>query len=233
MIIYLYHKRHLKTGLNYFGKTTSEPYTYAGSGKYWKRHLNKHGLDIETVSVWEFQNQEDCTDFALRFSTENDIVESKDWANLKAENGKDGGDPGPAGRKKIAEAHVGRKHSVEQNKQKSNRQTGIKRSPEYLAKKVGKKYKKSKERTAPNKNKGRPLPKAWVEKSATARRGMKYNIVTCPHCNKQGGSSSMPRWHFDNCKLKSYTTGGTGGSVGCNTDDSGCACGTNVPSLFR
>jgi predicted GIY-YIG superfamily endonuclease len=27
-------------------------------------------------------------------------------------------------------------------------------------------------------------------------------IHTCPHCNKIGQSSSMFRWHFDNCKHK-------------------------------
>jgi len=202
MNIYLYHKRHRKTGLNYFGKTMVEPYNYYGSGKYWKRHLNKHGFDIETVSVWEFTNQEECTKFALQFSIDNNIVESKDWANLKIEDGKDGGDPGPAGRKKIAEAHMGRKHSFKENENKSKRQKGVKRSPEYLAKKIGLKYKISKARTAPNKNKGRSLPKEWVEKSARARTGMKYAIVACPHCGKEGGSCTMPRWHFDNCKFK-------------------------------
>lgn len=28
------------------------------------------------------------------------------------------------------------------------------------------------------------------------------SIVKCPHCNKEGGSNAMNRWHFDNCKLK-------------------------------
>ncbi len=32
--------------------------------------------------------------------------------------------------------------------------------------------------------------------------GRKYSIVTCPHCNKSGGSTGMGRWHFDNCKHK-------------------------------
>lgn len=27
-------------------------------------------------------------------------------------------------------------------------------------------------------------------------------IVTCPHCGKQGGSGTMPRWHFNRCKAK-------------------------------
>ena len=29
--------------------------------------------------------------------------------------------------------------------------------------------------------------------------GYKYKQVTCPHCKKTGGETSMRRWHFDNC----------------------------------
>jgi len=202
MTIYLYHKRHRITGLNYFGKTTIEPYVYNGSGKYWKRHLNKHGVDIETINVWEFTTQDECTKFALNFSIENNIVESTEWANLKLENGKDGGDPGLIGRQKISKSKTGVKHSTEQNLAKSIRQKGLKRSPEYLAKKVGLNHKPHQARTKSNKNKGRPIPKEWIDKSAKSRTGMTYSIVECPHCGKQGGSSSMPRWHFDNCKMK-------------------------------
>jgi hypothetical protein len=202
MTIYLYHKRHRITGLNYFGKTTIEPYVYNGSGKYWKRHLNKHGVDIETINVWEFTTQDECTKFALNFSIENNIVESTEWANLKLENGKDGGDPGLIGRQKISKSKIGVKHSTEQNLAKSIRQKGLKRSPEYLAKKVGLNHKPHQARTKSNKNKGRPIPKEWIDKSAKSRTGMTYSIVECPHCGKQGGSSSMPRWHFDNCKMK-------------------------------
>jgi predicted GIY-YIG superfamily endonuclease len=30
----------------------------------------------------------------------------------------------------------------------------------------------------------------------------KRQIVTCPHCEKQGGGGNMRRYHFDNCKAK-------------------------------
>jgi hypothetical protein len=33
-------------------------------------------------------------------------------------------------------------------------------------------------------------------------KGMKYDIVECPYCKKIGGSNSMKRYHFDNCKNK-------------------------------
>ena len=96
MGIYLYIKRHKVTGLKYFGKTTkSNPYSYPGSGKYWNRHCSEHGKGnefVETIDVWYFSDQDECTEFALKFSKENNIVESKEWANLVEENGLDGGD---------------------------------------------------------------------------------------------------------------------------------------------
>jgi hypothetical protein len=40
------------------------------------------------------------------------------------------------------------------------------------------------------------------EKISKANLGRKHSIIICPHCQKSGGSTAMPRWHFDNCKLK-------------------------------
>lgn len=92
MITYLYVKQHKTTGLKYFGKTTnSNPYKYNGSGLYWSSHLAKHGYNIETLNVWEFTDLNECEKFARDFSQKNNIVNSPKWANIKEENGKDGG----------------------------------------------------------------------------------------------------------------------------------------------
>jgi hypothetical protein len=32
--------------------------------------------------------------------------------------------------------------------------------------------------------------------------GKHFPKIECPHCGKIGGLTAMPRWHFDNCKLK-------------------------------
>ena len=117
-MIYLYVKQHLKTKLKYFGKTNRDPYKYLGSGLHWKRHINKHGLQhVETNQVWCFQNQEECTKFALEYSRINNIIESNEWANLKDEDGLAGwgvGNKHNVGRKlsdetkrKIANSHIG------------------------------------------------------------------------------------------------------------------------------
>lgn len=100
MIIYLYIKQHSITGLKYFGKTKKiNPFKYSGSGKYWKRHYRKYGKEhIKTLEIFGFDNQKLCTEFALKFSEENNIVRArhpngeKVWANMMNENGLDGGD---------------------------------------------------------------------------------------------------------------------------------------------
>lgn len=97
MIIYptvLYIKQHSITGLKYFGKTTKkDPYKYNGSGVHWMRHIKKHGREyIVTLWVSEPYTESDIiSEFALKFSKDNNIVESNDWANLMPENGLDGG----------------------------------------------------------------------------------------------------------------------------------------------
>jgi hypothetical protein len=202
MTIYLYKKTHRITGLQYLGKTTStDPHSYTGSGKYWKSHLHKHGFTYDTEILKECTTNDEVKYWGEYYSKLWNIVESTAWANLKPESG-DGGDAGPEGRRKISEAQSGRKHTLDENTAKSKRQTGIKRSPEYIAKKIGLKYNTPKARTRPNKNKGRPLSQEWIDKSAASRTGMKYEVITCPHCGKQGGSCTMPRWHFDNCKYR-------------------------------
>lgn len=90
---WLYVKQHTNTGLKYFGKTISKnPYKYLGSGTHWQKHLKVHGKHVETIWCQLFTDIYECVDFALKFSRENDIVKSKEWANLRPENGVEGGD---------------------------------------------------------------------------------------------------------------------------------------------
>ena len=95
MTIHLYIKEHVETGLLYFGKTTKDPYTYYGSGKYWLRHIKKHGKKcVKTVWASSFEDEEACVEFATFFSEFYNIVDSDIWANLINENGLDGAPPG-------------------------------------------------------------------------------------------------------------------------------------------
>jgi len=89
--IYLYLKTHNKTGLKYLGKTTRDPYTYTGSGHYWKRHIAKHGIDITTEVLFETTSKSEFKRVAKEYSNKWNIIESKEFANLVNEEG-DGGD---------------------------------------------------------------------------------------------------------------------------------------------
>lgn len=91
---YLYIKTH-KTGLKYFGKTIKDPFVYKGSGVVWLRHIKKHGNDVSTEVLnngLPFITPETLSEAALKFSKDNNIVKSTEWANLMDEDGLTGGD---------------------------------------------------------------------------------------------------------------------------------------------
>ena len=90
-MIYLYIKTHNITGLKYLGKTIQDPYTYKGSGKRWLNHLKKHGNDVTTEVVGQFTTIEELKEISIHLSEKLNIVDSKQWANLRPETG-DGGD---------------------------------------------------------------------------------------------------------------------------------------------
>jgi len=88
----LYIKQCPYCGLKYFGKYTGKNIEiYRGSGTKWSRHLSKH--NVEPVHLWNSDWYFDTSikRFALKFSHMNKIVENNAWANLKIENGIDGG----------------------------------------------------------------------------------------------------------------------------------------------
>lgn len=86
-------KTHNTTGLQYLCKTRQKDYEkYHGSGKYWKLHLKKHGYDISTKVLFQSNNLKEFSQKALEYSKILNVAESPDFANLKPENGLDGGD---------------------------------------------------------------------------------------------------------------------------------------------
>ena len=134
MTIYIYIKTHRVTGLKYFGKTIEEdPYNYKGSGLYWKSHIKKHGYNVETEIVGSFENLNEASEFAIKFSKENNIVESDEWANLMEENCHYGLPFGfvhsEETRKKLSKTNKGRK--IEWSEKISNALKGRKLSEEH------------------------------------------------------------------------------------------------------
>ncbi len=113
---YIYVKTH-KTGLKYLGHTTSKnPHTYAGSGKYWKLHLKKHGKEYTTEILKECSTKEETKYWGEHYSKLWNVVASPEWANLKEESG-EGGWP--------KDAHLGKSHSAESKDKMSKARKGV------------------------------------------------------------------------------------------------------------
>ena len=199
-MITLYKKTHNKTGLKYFGKTTKDdPYTYHGSGKYWKRHLKKHGFDISTEIILQHTDLEVIKELALFYSEENDIVNSKEWANLKEELGTDGGS--------LKEWHTeeSRKKMSDNRKGKVGRPAGWKHTDKT-------REKMSKSAIARGAPVGcwKPGAKPWITgKTMTEEHKKKVSEgcknqkkYTCEHCGKMSTGGNYTRWHGNNCKYK-------------------------------
>ena len=64
-IYYLYVKTHNITGLKYLGFTSANPYTYRGTGDYWKAHINKHEYDVTTEILKECSTKDEIKHWGL------------------------------------------------------------------------------------------------------------------------------------------------------------------------
>jgi len=84
---FLYIKQHPSTGLLYLGKTIKNPLKYKGSGKYWRRHLDKHGSDINTLWYCLYIDKEELVKAAKSLSLICNVVSDENWANLEEETG--------------------------------------------------------------------------------------------------------------------------------------------------
>jgi hypothetical protein len=130
----------------------------------------------------------------------------------------DGGDVGPTGmkpvftedhKKKLSKASKGKKKSEEARHNmsiaKKGKPSGRKGRPNPM-KKSGIHGNTGKIRSQEFKDNliGRKQSIETKEKRRTTLAGMDLTqpIVAYPHCGKQGGEYTMPRWHFDRCKLK-------------------------------
>ena len=231
----LYIATHNITGKKYFGKTcrwfSKEDLqkNYHGSGEYWKLHKKKHGDKDVTMEIYKIcslnESDEDyVVPIAIKFSEENDIVKSKEWANQKSENGLDGGSEkgvhkSEETKKKMKESaknrttnnRTGKPHSEETKKKMSISQKG-KVVSEETKKKISKTLKEqpgrphteeSKEKmknSAKNREKGGGMTGKPHSEETKKKMGKPKNKIICPFCSKIGGDSQMKRWHFQNCK---------------------------------
>jgi hypothetical protein len=180
-------------GLKYLGKTINDPYEYKGSGKIWKLHLKKHNIkpnEIKTTILCETTDIDELKELGLYYSNLYGVVNSKDWANLKPEEG-DGGDVsmfrkytthsdttknkikntllgrinGPMKyetKEKIRKANLGNTHSEETKQKISKSKSGIKQTGESNQKRR-------------NALIGKKRPDIVAKKISEAKKGKKFS----------------------------------------------------------
>jgi len=187
MTYYLYVKTHNETGLKYLGKTTSkDPHKYSGSGKYWKRHLKKHGSDYTTEILLSTENEKEIKETGLFFSKLWNVVKSSEWANLKEESGDGGWD------------HINNKGKfvTEETRRKMSAAAAIRQRGETNSF-YGRKHSAESKKLigAHSKERGK---RVYNERISDGNHP--NNNCICPKCGKSGQYRAMKRWHFDNCK---------------------------------
>jgi hypothetical protein len=223
----IYHKQCSHCGLNYLGKSVSNDIkSYSGSGTVWQRHLKKHKATAIHIwnSDWFFDTS--IVKYALDLSGKLNIVESDKWANLKPENGQDGGDTSPF----IDYSKCNTPAAIEKRKITTNSEEWLQTIGLKKSNTIKEKYKARQESDewvtnvlGPSKikqsstmsliRKETPYKSIQCEKCGVVSDPGNYTKwhgkncgkiaeVICPHCLKKGSGGVMNRWHFDNCKLK-------------------------------
>ena len=206
MTIYLYKKTHNKTGLNYLGKTTQDPHKYKGSGKRWQNHIKKHGYDVTTEILRECQTNEEVREWGLYYSALWNVVESKEWANLKEEYG-DGGGARGEGNGMYGKTHTDEVKAA-QGKVATDRFKGKSYEELYgIEKALELKRKRSAALKGKN-NSGSHNPMFGTQhkessKQLQSQRAKNRPKLECPHCGIVCASSQYNRWHGDKCKNQS------------------------------
>lgn len=188
---WLYIKQHNQTGLKYFGKTTRDDIDrYKGSGRYWTRHLKKHGSEVTTIWKHLYTDKDTLVEEALAFSIAHNIVNAvngngkKIWANEKVENGLDGGANTPESMRKMVETKrkVGNINSNSPKAIQKKLETRLKNGTWYSwtqESAVKSRSTKVKNGTLSSNTEGSKIKKAITrELNGTCERS------PCPHCGK-------------------------------------------------
>jgi hypothetical protein len=184
---FLYKTTCLLTGRFYYGmhSTSSLEDGYFGSGKVLHRSLKKYGKENHSFEIIQmFDSREDLVIGETLLITE-DLISDPLCMNI-AVGGESWGYNinknrvfSDEHRRKLSEKNTNRPVSSSTRSILSNKLSG---KPKADAHRLS--IKES-------------LSDPKIRESMKGPR----QIVKCPHCGKEGGSNTMQRWHFDNCKL--------------------------------
>lgn len=196
-------------GLKYLGYTANNPYSYLGSGKRWRSHINKHNFtekDIHTEIVFETTDKKELTKMGIYYSDLYDVVKSDNWANLKKEEG-DGGAyfPTEEQRKKLSTIRKGNHNFFGGKEVFIVWLKGKKMTPEWC-KKMGEWIKKSRQTKFECKYCHIKVDASNLSKSHNERCKSNPNYINtdkaCKYCGKTMDAANLGRYHNEKCKLK-------------------------------
>ena len=193
-------------GLFYIGKgTVKRAYAMDGRNSHWQNVVNKYGRpDVKLLARWDTEAE----------ALDHEILLIACFRDMGVEIvNKTAGGEGLSGYKHTEEAklknslaHIGQVPwnkgvpiSDEQRIKLRNAKLGT------VGNRKGKKNDPEHRAKISLANRGRKQTLEATEKARLKKLGRKQPLVNCPHCNKIGGSYTMPRWHFDNCRLKETT----------------------------
>ena len=189
-MIYLYIKTHNITGLKYLGKTIKNPFKYRGSGKYWLRHLNKHGENLSTEIIFETENEEELKNTGIYFSKLYNVVESEEWANLKEE-------AGDGGFEYINISPELRKKAIINRKEKYNGYFRSDYKPKYPSEEVRKFRSERMKKDNPNYGGLKEEHKEKLKLSALNRKK-----IECEFCKRIIAVNTFYKYHGEMCKSR-------------------------------
>ena len=96
-------------------------------------------------------------------------------------------------KRKISEANKGKTPSEETKRKMSEAKKGNKNT---LGHKLSEEHKRKVSEAK------KSMSEETKRKMSEAKIGKPHPKLICPHCNKEGGSNNMKRYHFSNCKQK-------------------------------
>jgi group I intron endonuclease len=221
MFYYLYEIKNNINGKIYVGvhKTKRIDDGYMGSGKVIQSAIKKYGRDNFTKTIIETFNT-----LESMYAREREVVTEEFVSSSKTYNLAVGGSGGsilqnrkswPKGKKhseetiqKLKISSTGRRHSDQTLEKMKKNNWAVKNPKEQRehAKVAGKKRwdcLKTEDHKKEAKNKiSQSLKQTNKQRIGPHPNvGIKRSKVKCPHCNKEGATNTMSRFHFDKCNI--------------------------------
>lgn len=207
-----FHTRNDTGAVFYVGKGAGRRAYSVARGRHWRAIYKKHGRTVHFAMVGlseeaAFQHEKfliahfrnagcsliNQTDGGDGTSGFNHSIETKDAISKSLT----GHSVSAEARAAISKSIKGRKIHTPESKEKISKAQVGKKKPDSMRKKLSESTKgRLRAHMTPE------LMKRVQSLAAQAVRGTKQAVVTCPHCEKQGGIAPMKRWHMDNCSKR-------------------------------